>query len=86
MLKELHGELDAAVLEAYGLAGNISNDALLTHLVALNAQRALEEKAGNIRWLRPAFQNPAINKALQNQELVTPVFKGFQAEMALEIE
>ena len=43
-----------------------SNDALLTHLVALNAQRAAEEKAGHIRWLRPAFKNPVANKALQN--------------------
>ena len=40
VLKDLHDELDAAVLAAYGLEANISNDALLTHLVALNAQRA----------------------------------------------
>jgi hypothetical protein len=85
VLKDLHDELDAAVLQAYGLDTNISNDALLTHLVALNAQRAEEEKAGHIRWLRPAFQNPTTSKALQNQELLTPVSIGLQAEMALEI-
>ena len=89
VLKDLHDELDAAVLEAYGLASATSNDALLTHLVALNAQRTAEEKAGHIRWLRPAFQNPtnsATSKTLQTQELVTQVPIGLQAEMALEIE
>jgi len=84
VLKDLHDELDAAVLQAYGLGSPTSNDALLTHLVALNAQRAAEEKAGHIRWLRPAFQNPAAHKALQNQELLVPVVQGLQAEIALE--
>jgi hypothetical protein len=31
---------------------------LLTRLVALNTQRSAEEAAGNVRWLRPEFQNP----------------------------
>ncbi len=31
---------------------------LLNRLVALNAERALEEARGRIRWLRPEFQNP----------------------------
>jgi len=33
------------------------DDALLTRLVALNTQRAAEETNGQIRWLRPDFQN-----------------------------
>ena len=33
-------------------------DALLTRLVALNHERAAEEKAGTVRWLRPDYQNP----------------------------
>ena len=32
---------------------------LLDRLVALNAERAAEEAAGHIRWLRPEFQNPS---------------------------
>ncbi len=84
VLKDLHDELDAAVLQAYGLEPGLSNDALLTHLVALNARRAAEEKTGRIRWLRPAFQNPAADKTLQNQELPAPVRQGLQAEMSLE--
>lgn len=35
------------------------DDALLDRLVALNAERAAEEKKGLIRWLRPEFQIPA---------------------------
>ncbi len=84
VLKDLHDELDAAVLQAYGFEAHLDTDALLTHLVALNAQRAAEEKTGHIRWLRPAFQNPAANKTLLNQELLAPVIQGLQAEMALE--
>ena len=60
ILRQLHDELDTAVLEAYGwpdLAPTAS-DALLDRLVALNTTRAAEEAAGHIRWLRPDFQNP----------------------------
>lgn len=69
VLKELHDELDAAVLEAYGWSdlaspGAASSGALLLErLVALNAARALEEKTGVVRWLRPEFQNPALSKS-----------------------
>lgn len=89
VLKELHDELDAAVLQAYGLEPGLSNDALLSHLVALNAQRAAEEKTGKVRWLRPEFQNPALRgspHSLLNQELVAPVSIGLQANLMLENE
>jgi hypothetical protein len=58
VLKSLHDDLDAAVLDAYGWHDNPDNDTLLERLVALNAERAAEEAAGHIRWLRPEFQNP----------------------------
>ena len=86
VLKDLHDELDAAVLQAYGLEPGPNTDDLLTHLVALNARRAAEEKAGRIRWLRPEFQNPVAGKTLQNQELSALVQQGLQAEMALDVE
>lgn len=100
ILQQLHKELDAAVLEAYGWSditaaremlpavydfktGSIMQvdmdldqfDAhikeceeaieqeLLTRLVALNHQRAAEEKRGLIRYLRPDYQNPQATKA-----------------------
>ncbi len=97
VLKELHDELDEAVLQAYGWGDLVStrrqaqgerdSDDLLTRLVALNAQRAAEEKSGRIRWLRPEFQNPqavASKQALSNQELLAPVSIGLQADLALD--
>ena len=44
-----------------------AEEELLSRLVALNHQRAAEEKAGNIRWLRPDYQNPDA-KANQQQK------------------
>jgi hypothetical protein len=90
VLKDLHDELDAAVLQAYGWndlnAGAPDTPELLERLVALNARRAAEEKAGTVRWLRPEFQNPAAplaQKALQNQELPVEKLQGLQADLAL---
>jgi len=37
---------------------------LLTRLVALNAERAAEEARGQVRWLRPAYQNPQAGAAV----------------------
>ena len=70
VLRSLHDELDAAVLAAYGWNDAPSDETILERLVALNAERAAEEVAGQVRWLRPAFQHP---------EQAQPV----QAEMGL---
>ncbi|GMV20349.1 MAG: hypothetical protein AMXMBFR57_02980 [Acidimicrobiia bacterium] len=70
VLRQIHDDLDVAVLEAYGWsdlapmmrdgrAGRELDEQLLTRLVALNAERAAEEARGLVRWLRPEFQNPA---------------------------
>jgi hypothetical protein len=58
VLKSLHDELDAAVLDAYDWQDQPSDEQILERLVALNADRAAEEAQGHIRWLRPAFQAP----------------------------
>ncbi len=58
VLKDLHDELDTAVLQAYGLSATASVEDILSHLVTLNRQRAAEEAQGVVRWLRPEFQNP----------------------------
>jgi hypothetical protein len=39
-------------------AKRLLDETLLDRLVALNAERAAEEKRGLIRWLRPEFQSP----------------------------
>ena len=58
VLKKLHDDLDAAVFDAYGWPHDLADEQILERLVALNAERAAEEKRGLIRWLRPDFQNP----------------------------
>ena len=51
-----------------------AEEELLKRLVELNAERAAEEAQGNIRWLRPEYQDPNYG---QNQEHTT----GTQAEL-----
>ena len=59
VLRHLHDRLDAAVAAAYGWPANLPVAEIVTRLVALNRERAAEEAAGQVRWLRPAFQAPA---------------------------
>lgn len=94
ILKQLHDELDLAVLDAYGWqdlaplmeavhgnapaaaagaadrdeAARALDEALLGRLVALNAERAAEERRGLVRWLRPDFQQPAAAAPAAAQE------------------
>jgi hypothetical protein len=56
IVNELHDKIDALVAEAYGWPTDLSDEAILSRLVALNAERAAEEKRGQIRWLRPDYQ------------------------------
>ena len=48
-----------------------AEEELLTRLVALNAERAAEEKRGLVRWLRPEFQNPQGTKPPSQDEIDT---------------
>ncbi len=59
VLREIHDELDAAVAEAYGWPVDLVDEEILARLVALNHERAEEERRGIVRWLRPEFQNPS---------------------------
>jgi hypothetical protein len=56
LLCQLHSELDTHVSEAYGLSPQSSDDQIVSHLLKLNAERAVEEQQGLVRWLRPEFQ------------------------------
>lgn len=58
VLKELHETIDRLTLDAYGWPQGLSDDQILERLVALNAERAREEAAGLVRWLRPDHQKP----------------------------
>jgi hypothetical protein len=59
ILKQIHDDLDAAVFDAYGWPATLTDEEILERLVALNHERAEEEKRGLVRWLRPEFQNPS---------------------------
>ncbi|HYE21209.1 MAG TPA: DNA methyltransferase [Tepidisphaeraceae bacterium] len=65
VLGQLHDDLDAAVFDAYGWPADLTDEQILTKLVELNRTRADEEQRGLIRWLRPAFQNPAGGSSVQ---------------------
>jgi hypothetical protein len=66
VLKQIHDELDAAVFDAYGWPHDLTDEEILERLVALNHERAEEEKRGLIRWLRPEFQN----RSSQTQQMI----------------
>jgi hypothetical protein len=76
-LKQIHDELDTAVLKAYGWEDlkektkEENEEIILERLVTLNAQRAEEERNGLIRWLRPEYQAPEEVRTQQTLEGVT---------------
>jgi hypothetical protein len=63
VLLSLHNDLDAAVADAYGWPTTLPDAELLARLVTLNHARAAEEKAGTVRYLRPAYQAPGQQQA-----------------------
>jgi hypothetical protein len=69
VLKQIHDDLDAAVFDAYGWPHDLSDEQILERLVALNAERAEEERNGLVRWLRPEFQNPGGKQAATQADL-----------------
>lgn len=69
VLKQLHDELDEAVLAAYGWTDQPDDAMLLERLVGLNAERTREEADGMVRWLRPEFQHAAPAAASQKLDL-----------------
>lgn len=78
ILNEHHDAIDSAVAAAYGWPADLSDDDILARLVALNAQRAREEAAGQVRWLRPDYQRPRFardgkgGEQIEAAELVAP--------------
>jgi len=68
ILKELHDRLDAAVADAYGWPVDLPEEEVLARLVALNKERAKEEKRGHVRWLRPDYQIPRFGSAREKAE------------------
>ena len=69
LIRQHHDAIDAAVAEAYGWPADLSDEDILTRLVALNKERAAEEAKGIIRWLRPEFQAPGATAPQVNATL-----------------
>jgi hypothetical protein len=67
IIKQLHDEIDTLTFAAYGWPSDLSDNDLLTRLVALNKERADEEKRGLVRWLRPDYQIPRFAKDVDKQ-------------------
>jgi hypothetical protein len=69
LIRQHHDAIDSAVAEAYGWPADLSDEDILTRLVALNKVRATEEAKGQIRWLRPEFQAPGATAPQVNATL-----------------
>jgi len=69
ILKELHDKLDTAVADAYGWPADLADEDILSHLVALNKERAKEEAKGRVLWLRPDYQVPRFGSVKEKAEL-----------------
>jgi SAM-dependent methyltransferase len=72
VIHELHKKIDAAVADAYGWPFDLSDEGILARLVALNHERAEEERNGLVRWLRPDYQIPRFGdgRASKKQEQI----------------
>jgi hypothetical protein len=67
IVAKLHDDLDSAVAEAYGWGEEwrrapLPPGEIVARLVKLNAERAAEEAAGHVRWLRPDYQAERFGK------------------------
>jgi hypothetical protein len=53
----------------YGWPVDLSEDEILSRVVALNLERAREEERGTVRWLRPGYQISRFGSAKAKAEL-----------------
>jgi hypothetical protein len=67
LMRQHHDAIDTLVAKVFDWPVNLSDDQILTRLVALNAERAAEEAKGFIRWLRPEYQAPNYQPPLSTE-------------------
>ena len=82
ILRELHDELDGLVMQSYGWAADLPSQDVLVRLAELNAHRRNEERGGEVRWLRPAYQArlyAAEPPSIQLQRKEAPTFAGAES-------
>jgi hypothetical protein len=80
VLKALHEKLDRLVFQAYRWPETLTDEEILGRLVALNHQRAADERRGLVRWLRPDYQIPRFGTEIEKRAV-----KDAQLEAALEV-
>ncbi len=74
VLRHLHDRLDASVAASYGWPADMPAAAIVERVVALNRERVAEEAAGQVRWLRPAYQAPGeVAQAARKEQLAMAV-------------
>jgi hypothetical protein len=70
ILKELHDTIDRLVAEAYGWPADLSDEEIRARLVAVNKERAAEERRSVVRWLRPEYQIPRFGTPKEKAEQI----------------
>ena len=74
LLLESTQRLDRLVLEAYGWPSDLGDAAIVARLFALNLERAKEEGAGEVRFLRPGYQATRVKTSVNHRkDLLRPV-------------
>ena len=86
ILQELHERLDRLVFQAYGWSPDLTDEEVLERLVALNHERATEEKTGKVRWLRPDDQIPRFGSDAERARLKAEKEKARATQEALVLE
>ncbi len=88
LLKDHHDKLNRLVFQAYSWSESLTDEQILERLVALNHERALEERRGQVRWLRPEYQIPRFGKDLDKMAAKEEQFVadlGLPAEVARKV-
>ena len=80
VIHDLHKRIDDAVADAYGWPRDLTDADILARLVALNRERAEEERKGLIRWLRPEYQAARGKPVAQAEEQDEAVLELPEAE------
>ena len=84
LIRQHHDAIDALVAQAYGWPADLSDEEVLTRLVALNKERAAEEAKGLIHWLRPEYQNPPSDNWLDTGSGLKPAKPGIEPASAAD--
>lgn len=78
-LDHLHRRLDALVHQAYGWPDDMNDSAVIEALLALNHARSDEEARGEVRFLRPDYQQDRVKQAWRPRQIEAPLIRAPQS-------